>query len=198
MSKKRNVKKKRKEKQTNISLGFVGRIRAAEWIFNAVFVVEGRNLGRIFKGRSSESGRTDLTDGTEDEEYRWSRLYGRFEAVIWVSTPIVVTALWSDRFLQSRLKLWSAEAAAALLFFLLRFFFFLLSFCLRKRQMWCWDGGISVVFLSRKSFSPQSDGSQSEHLEKAANDERAASEETRRLRTARIWKWALKSKRQFN
>lgn len=63
-------KRKRKEKQTNISLGFVGRIRAAEWIFNAVFVVEGRNSGRIFKGRLSESGRTDLTDGTEDEEYR--------------------------------------------------------------------------------------------------------------------------------
>lgn len=51
-------------------MGFVGRIRAAEWIFNAVFVVEGRNSGRIFKGLSSESGRTDLTDGTEDEEYR--------------------------------------------------------------------------------------------------------------------------------
>lgn len=61
-------KKRKKDKQTNISLGFVGRTRAAEWIFNAVFVVlvEGRNSGRIFKGRSSESGRTDLTDGTED------------------------------------------------------------------------------------------------------------------------------------
>lgn len=63
-------KKKKEEKQTNISLGFVGRIRAAEWIFNAVFVVEGRNSGRIFNGRSSESGCTVLTDGTEDEEYR--------------------------------------------------------------------------------------------------------------------------------
>lgn len=50
-----------------------------------MFVVDGRNSGRIFKGRSSESGRTDLTDGDEGGGIQMKSLYGRFKAVFGVS-----------------------------------------------------------------------------------------------------------------
>lgn len=80
-----------------------------------MFVVEGRNSGGILKGRSSESGRTDLTDGDEGGGILMKSQYGRLEALIGVSM------LHLDRIVSSRSSLepatpacWSCSSSSSL------------------------------------------------------------------------------------